>query len=454
MSRQISLPALQPNQRRTARKVSRASSSPASTAARPRSRFDHASEHLGRVAGVADRRGREGQQLVAAELLGLPAARRPPRSTSASAPSAPDRRRCRCARPAAARSCATAAASAGRRGARRPPAGARCSSPRPAHRAAFDDATVMTAPDRREPSRRSQSRGMTYADAWHRARPPRSGSTSRASGSSSPTRPMPSTAIRADLTWLCSRWTCIFGRGCHGIIAGRADDGLLQPRRVLLRQGRREAGPQASPSELTPDDWQFYDRAPRRGKKAKLGSRSRTSRRRRDRGRKTRIVDGACIFPNRAGLPGGTGCALHALALRTGRQPAGDQAGGVLAAAGAPRAGLGRPAGRHPDPACRRSTEFDRRGWGEGGHDLDWYCTSSPEAHVGGEPLYVSYGPELTALLGRPAYDELARLCAAPARARPGRGAPRDGRRRSSDPLELRPTGGTNAPDLSSGSNL
>src|SRR5262249_44526300 len=21
--------------------------------------------------------------------------------------------------------------------------------------------------------------------------------------------------IRADLTWLCSRWTCIFGKGCH-----------------------------------------------------------------------------------------------------------------------------------------------------------------------------------------------------------------------------------------------
>jgi len=26
--------------------------------------------------------------------------------------------------------------------------------------------------------------------------------------------------VRADLTWLCSRWTCIFGRGCHGIVSG------------------------------------------------------------------------------------------------------------------------------------------------------------------------------------------------------------------------------------------
>ena len=58
-------------------------------------------------------------------------------------------------------------------------------------------------------------------------------------------------------------------------------------------------------------------------------------------------------------------------------------------------------------------TEFDRRGWGEGGHDLDWWCTSSPEAHVGAEPLFVSYGPELTALIGRAAYDKLHELCTA-----------------------------------------
>ncbi len=56
--------------------------------------------------------------------------------------------------------------------------------------------------------------------------------------------------------------------------------------------------------------------------------------------------------------------------------------------------------------------EFDRRGWGPGGADLHWWCTSSPEAHVGAEPLYLSYGPELTALIGEAAYDELVRLCA------------------------------------------
>jgi hypothetical protein len=57
--------------------------------------------------------------------------------------------------------------------------------------------------------------------------------------------------------------------------------------------------------------------------------------------------------------------------------------------------------------------EYDRRGWGEGGHDLHWWCTSSPEAHVGAERVYQSYRPELAALIGEPAYGELARLCAA-----------------------------------------
>ena len=58
-------------------------------------------------------------------------------------------------------------------------------------------------------------------------------------------------------------------------------------------------------------------------------------------------------------------------------------------------------------------TEFDRRGWGSGGHDLHWWCTSSPDAHVGTEPMYVSYAAELTELIGQDAYDRLVELCVA-----------------------------------------
>ena len=37
--------------------------------------------------------------------------------------------------------------------------------------------------------------------------------------------------------------------------------------------------------------------------------------------------------------------------------------------------------------------EYDRRGWGPGGHDLDWYCSGNPEAHVGREPVYRTARP-------------------------------------------------------------
>ena len=35
----------------------------------------------------------------------------------------------------------------------------------------------------------------------------------------------PEHVVRADLTWLTSAWTCIFGRGCAGVVEGRPDDG-------------------------------------------------------------------------------------------------------------------------------------------------------------------------------------------------------------------------------------
>jgi hypothetical protein len=52
--------------------------------------------------------------------------------------------------------------------------------------------------------------------------------------------------------------------------------------------------------------------------------------------RKTRVVDGACIFHNDRDFPGGYGCALHAWSLRAGRKPHTAKPGRVLAAAHPP----------------------------------------------------------------------------------------------------------------------
>jgi len=62
-------------------------------------------------------------------------------------------------------------------------------------------------------------------------------------------------------------------------------------------------------------------------------------------------------------------------------------------------------------------TEYDRRGWGPGGHDLDWYCSGNPEAHVGREPVYRSNKVELVELMGAAAYEELVLRCEAHLRA-------------------------------------
>ena len=55
--------------------------------------------------------------------------------------------------------------------------------------------------------------------------------------------------------------------------------------------------------------------------------------------------------------------------------------------------------------------EYDRRGWGPGGLDLDWYCSTSPSAHASSTALFISGRAELVELLGEPAYAELARHC-------------------------------------------
>jgi hypothetical protein len=207
----------------------------------------------------------------------------------------------------------------------------------------------------------------------------------------------PEQIYRCDLTWLTSRWTCIFGAGCHGIVPGRPDDGCCT--HGAHYSGRDdEKRVRTFAAELTPETWQYY----KQGRKAITELE--------DGKRKTRRVDGACIFLNRPGFAAGQGCALHALALNTGRHPLETK----------PDVCWQLPIRRTFDWVDRPDEtkvlvitigEYDRRGWGAGGHDLKWWCTSSPEAHVGAVPVYVSYGPELTELMGKQAYAQLVEHC-------------------------------------------
>jgi hypothetical protein len=212
----------------------------------------------------------------------------------------------------------------------------------------------------------------------------------------------PGRRLRCDLTWLLSSWTCIFARGCAGVVPGRPDDGCCS-HGAFFSDRADERRVREAARRLTPQLWQHADVGRRRGlvETDELDG---------EPARRTRRYDGACVFLNRPGFAGGTGCSLHALALAEGRHPLETK----------PDVCWQLPVRREEEDVTRADGsvvrmvtvgEFDRRGWGEGGADLHWWCTSSPAAHVGAEPLYVSYAPELVALLGQPAYDALAELC-------------------------------------------
>lgn len=205
---------------------------------------------------------------------------------------------------------------------------------------------------------------------------------------------------RCDLTWLTSRWTCIFGAGCPGVYTTAPDVGCCAHGAHFADDGDHDRVAEAV-GRLTAETWERHDVAV-----------DEWTERDADGELKTRTIDGACVFHNSRDFAGGYGCALHGLALAEGVEPL------TL-----------KPDVCWQLPIRRRFTEFDpgdgetvteveigeyiRAGWGAGGHDFDWYCTSNTEAHVGTEPVYVSQRTELVALMGEAGYAELTRHCEA-----------------------------------------
>jgi hypothetical protein len=206
----------------------------------------------------------------------------------------------------------------------------------------------------------------------------------------------PDTIFRCDLTWLTSAYTCIFGNGCKGIYAGRPDDGCCTLGAHFTEEADLERV-RPHVAELTPETWQYF-------------SDDWTEIAEEGEAVQTKVVDGACIFLNRPGFSTGSGCALHSLAQRKG----------VSHVVTKPDVCWQLPIARtYREVELKDDTrylevsigEFERSGWGPGGHELDWYCTSNTEAHVSPEPLYKTSEAELRELMGDEGYDALARLC-------------------------------------------
>ena len=228
--------------------------------------------------------------------------------------------------------------------------------------------------------------------------------------------------FRCDLTWLTSRYRCIYGEGCAGIYAGRPDDGCCTLG-AHFTDDEDEKRTLDAALALTPETWELHPANTSALDGAASAGRKRTRKLTRrglaeyaveleDSARKTRVVDGACVFLNRREWPSGAGCALHQQALRDGVEPLTVK----------PDVCWQLPIRRsyrhveRPDGTDYLEVsigEYDRRGWGPGGHDLDWYCTGNTDAHVGAQPLYLTSAAELRELMGEAGYAELMRHCEA-----------------------------------------
>ena len=219
----------------------------------------------------------------------------------------------------------------------------------------------------------------------------------------------PDELYKCDLTWLTSYFTCIYGAGCCGVDADKPDAGCCSDG-AYYTDDADEARTDEIAKQLTPDMWQYFAAAQpdKPGKKLKISEVGL------DRDRKTRMIDGSCIFLNRVGheAPGYTGsfgCVLHHLALKTGVHFV-DTKPDVCWQLPIRRSFENRELGDRTQ-SITVIGEYERLAWGDGGLDFDWYCTANTEAHVGREPVYLSNRTELEKLMSVEAYAILKQFC-------------------------------------------
>lgn len=199
------------------------------------------------------------------------------------------------------------------------------------------------------------------------------------------------TLWRFDLGFLRSNWTCIWGRGCHGILPQRAAE---------LNQGCCSLGAEldgddearnvaALAATLAPARFQFHAEAASGGVFADA-----------DHGA-TRVVDGACIFLNRPGHPT-PGCALHLGALAHDESPI-DWKPSVCWQLPVKVDWEMRP----DDVEVATVRGWERRDWGDDGDTMAWCCTEGAEAYVGDRPVIASLADEIAAIVGEPVFVQL-----------------------------------------------
>lgn len=202
------------------------------------------------------------------------------------------------------------------------------------------------------------------------------------------------TVWRFERSFLESNWTCIWGRGCHGIEVERAPELGLGCCSVGAELDGIDEAKMVSALADTIDAEIFEHHAEARaGGIFSDATRS-----------NTRVVDGACIFLNRPGFAGGAGCALHLAALAADEPPLEWK----------PSVCWQLPIkvdweSRGDDVEVATVRRWSRADWGDDGDTMAWCCTEGHEAYVGDGRVIDTLAEELEAIVGAPVFVELRR---------------------------------------------
>ncbi len=202
------------------------------------------------------------------------------------------------------------------------------------------------------------------------------------------------TLWRFEPEFMRSNWTCIWGRGCKGILDQPAEH---------LQQGCCSVGAEltnleeamtvsALASTIPPKLWQYASHVDANDV---FSDETRSN---------TKVVEGACIFLNRPGFAGGAGCALHLAADDAGESPI-DWKPSVCWQLPVRVDWAMQPDGVEHATVRR----WSRADWGDDGETMAWCCTESGEAYVGTQPVVDSMAEELAGIAGQHVYVELRR---------------------------------------------
>ena len=206
--------------------------------------------------------------------------------------------------------------------------------------------------------------------------------------------------VDGDVTWrverdfLQSNWTCIWGRGCLGILdepAEQLGQGCCSVGAHL--DGEDEARLISAMAAMVPTARFQHQQDAQDG--GVFSDDTRTN---------TRVVDGACIFLNRPGFEGGAGCALHLAAIDAGDSPI-EWKPSVCWQLPIKVDWADGPDGTEVATVRR----WSRADWGEIGETMAWCCTEGDRSYVGTEPVVDSMRDALTDVVGETVYVELRR---------------------------------------------